>query len=262
MDMDATPPTGGRRTIPKIAAPRRGRDLRVRNAVRGAPVSRARVLLADDHTIVAEGLEGVLGDEFDLVGSVRDGAALVEAARRLHPEVIVADIAMPVKNGLDAIRELRREGSDARIVMLTMHADPHLAAEAFRAGAAAYLLKHSGGDELIAAVHEVLQGGTYVTPFIARDVRAALAEPDADPLTRSTRLTRRQREVLTLIAEGRTMKQIAAALNLSARTVESHKYQMMEALGVRTTADLVRYALQIGLVPTSLAGGAPPASTS
>lgn len=262
MDKDATPPAGARRKVPKISAPRHARNPRARNTVRGAPVSRARVLLADDHTIVAEGLEGVLGDEFDLVGSVRDGAALVEAARRLHPEVIVADIAMPVKNGLDAIRELRREGSDARIIMLTMHADPHLAAEAFRAGAAAYLLKHSAGDELIAAVHEVLQGGTYVTPFIARDVRAALAEPDVRPLTRSTRLTRRQREVLTLIAEGRTMKQIAAVLHLSARTVESHKYQMMEALGVRTTADLVRYALQIGLVPTSLAGGAPPAPGS
>lgn len=221
-------------------------------------MSRARVLLADDHTIVAEGLESVLGDEFDLVGSVRDGAALVEAARRLHPEVIVADISMPVMNGLDAIRELRRQGSAARVVMLTMHADPHLAAEAFRAGAAAYLLKHSAGDELIAAVHEVLEGGTYVTPLIARDVQAALAEPDHQPATRSMRLTRRQREVLTLVAEGRTMKEIATVLNVSARTAESHKYQMMEALGVRTTADLVRYAVQIGLVPASLPVSAPP----
>jgi DNA-binding NarL/FixJ family response regulator len=146
--------------------------------------------------------------------------------------------------------------------MLTMHADPHLAAEAFRAGADAYLLKHSAGDELIAAVHEVLQGGTYVTPLIARDVQAALAEPDHQPPTRSTRLTRRQREVLALIAEGRTMKEIAAALNVSARTAESHKYQMMEALGVRTTADLVRYAVQIGLVPASLSGSAPPGEWS
>jgi DNA-binding NarL/FixJ family response regulator len=211
-------------------------------------MNRPRVLLADDHTIVAEGLERMLGDEFELVGSVRDGAALVEAAGRLNPAVIVADISMPVKNGLDAMRELRRQGSQAMIVVLTMHADPHLAAAAFRAGAAAYLLKHSAGDELIAAVHAVLRGGTYVTPVIAGDLHAALADPESHPPTRSMRLTRRQREVLGLIAEGRTMKEIAAALKLSARTVESHKYQMIETLGLRTTADLVRYAVQMGLV--------------
>jgi DNA-binding NarL/FixJ family response regulator len=215
------------------------------------PVRRPSVVLADDHAIVAEGLSALLGEEFDLVGSVRDGVTLVEAVRHLHPEVVVVDISMPRLNGLEAIRELRRQGSRVRIVVLTMHADSQVAAEAFRSGATGYVLKDSAGEELIAAVHEVLQGGTYVTPTIARDVEAALAQSEHEPPTRSLGLTRRQREVLSLIAAGRTMKEIAAVLNVSARTAESHKYQMMTALGVRTTADLVRYAVHIGLVPGS-----------
>jgi len=217
----------------------------------GEAPGRARVLLADDHTIVAEGLESLLSEDFDLVGTVRDGAALLEAARRLRPDVIVTDISMPRMNGLDALRELRREGIDARIVILTMHADPQLALEALRGGAAAYLLKHSAGDELIAAVREVLHGRTYVTALIAKEVQTAVAEVDGRQLARSMGLTARQRQVLELIAEGRTMKEIAASLDVSARTVESHKYQMIEALGLRTTADLVRYAVQMGVVPAS-----------
>ena len=211
-------------------------------------MSRARVLLADDHTIVAEGLETLLREEFDLVGSVRDGEALIEAAVRLRPDVIVTDISMPRMNGLDAIRELRRRGVDARIVMLTMHADPQLALDALRSGAAAYLLKHSAGDELLTAVRRVLAGRRYITALIAGEVRAAeFAEVDRGHPARPLALTPRQREVLQLIAEGRTMKEIAAALNVSARTVESHKYHMIEMLGLRTTADLVRYAVQQGL---------------
>jgi DNA-binding NarL/FixJ family response regulator len=224
---------------------------------RDVPGRRPSVLLADDHAIVAEGLGALLGEEFNLVGSVRDGLALIEAVPRLCPDAIVADLSMPKMNGLEAIRELRRQGSGAKVVVLTMHADAHIAVEAFRSGATAYVLKDSAGEELIAAVHEVLHGGTYVTPTIAGDVQAALAQADQEPSTRSLGLTRRQREVLTLIAAGRTMKEIAAALGVSARTAESHKYQMMEALGVRTTADLVRYAVQIGLVPASLPGGTP-----
>jgi len=223
-------------------------------------MGRPRVLLADDHTIVAEGLEGLLSEDFDLVGSVRDGAALVEAASRLLPDVIVTDISMPRMNGLDAIRELRRRrGSTAKIVVLTMHADPQLAVEALRGGAAAYLLKHSAGDELIAALREVLRGRTYVTALIAREVRVALGEMEGRQPARSLGLTTRQRQVLQLIAEGRTMKEIAASLNVSTRTVESHKYQMIEALGLRTTADLVRYAVQLGLTPASPAPARPPA---
>ena len=222
-------------------------------------MTRPSVLLADDHTIVAEGLEGLLSDEFDLVGSVRDGMALVEAARRLRPQVIVTDVAMPVMNGLDAIRELRREGNSARIVVLTMYADPQLAHEAFRAGATAYVLKHSAGEELITAVRDVLRGRTYVTPLLAAEVLPSASGDARRPLARPTRLTARRRQVLQMIAEGRTMKEIAVALNVSARTAESHKYQMMQALGARTTADLVRYAVQIGLVPASPRLGLPPA---
>jgi DNA-binding NarL/FixJ family response regulator len=225
-------------------------------------MTRARVLLADDHRIVAEGLESLLSEDFDLVGTVRDGDALIAAARRLHPDVIVTDISMPGMNGLDAIRELRRQGITAKVVTLTMHADPQLAVDALRSGASAYVLKHSAGDELIAAVREVLHGRTYVTGLIAKEVRAAVAGVDARPPGRAVRLTARQRQVLQLIAEGRTMKEIAALLSVSARTAESHKYQMIEALGLRTTADLVRYAVQMGLVPASPAlhppGGKPP----
>jgi DNA-binding NarL/FixJ family response regulator len=212
-------------------------------------MGRPRVLLADDHTMVAEGIESLLGEDFELVGSVRDGAALIEAARRLRPDVIVADISMPRLNGLDAVRELRRRGIAARIIMLTMHADPQLAEEALRSGASAYLLKHSAGEELITAVREVLRGRTYVTALIAREVRETGARMEGRPLARSLGLTPRQRQVLQLIAEGRTMKEIAASLDLSTRTVESHKYQMIETLNLRTTADLVRYAVQLGLVP-------------
>lgn len=212
-------------------------------------MGRARVLLADDHTIVAEGLSRLLREDFELLGSVADGAALIEAASRLRPDVIVADISMPRINGLDAIRELRRQGIQAKMVMLTMHADPQLALEALQSGAAGYVLKHSAGDELITAVREVLRGRTYVTALIASEVRAVTGEVEGRHAGRSMGLTPRQRQVLQLIAEGRTMKEIAAELNLSTRTVESHKYQMIEVLSLRTTADLVRYAVQMGLVP-------------
>ena len=206
---------------------------------------RTRVLLADDHTIVAQGLVSLLQNEFEFVGTVADGRALVEAARQLRPDVIVADIAMPVLSGLDALRRLRAGGVDVKVIFLTMHADAHLAAEALRAGASGYVLKHSAGEELSRAVREVLRGGLYLTPLIARDVLAILSGPPAAP---PAGLTPRQREVLALVAEGRTMKQVAAALGLSRRTVETHKYDLMQALGVGTTAELIRYALDHGLV--------------
>ena len=204
-----------------------------------------RVLLADDHTIVADGLRSLLNQHFDLVGTVRDGEALVEAARRLHPDIIVSDIGMPGLSGLDALRQLNDDPSAPRMIFLTMHADADLATEAFRAGAAGYLVKHSAGDELITAIHEVLRGRFYLTPLITRDVLTNLA---GRPTQSSARLTRRQRDVLRLIVEGKRMKEIAAALDLSARTVESHKYEMMQTLGVRTTAELIQFALRHDLV--------------
>jgi len=204
---------------------------------------RTKVLLADDHAIVAEGLATLLKDHFDLLETVGDGSALIDAARKLRPDVIVTDMAMPVLSGLEALRRLKATRNEAKVIFLTMHADAQLATEAFRAGASGYVLKQSAGEELIAAIQEVLKGRTYLTPLITKNVIANLTE--ATPPT--VKLTPRQREVLRLIADGRRMKEIGAILELSTRTVESHKYEMMRALGVQSTAELVRYAIQIGL---------------
>lgn len=213
----------------------------------------ARVLLADDHAIVAEGIASLLKDDFDLIGVVSDGAALVDAARRLVPDVIVADITMPKVSGLEAARQLAREGVASRFVILTMHDDPRLATEAFRAGAAGYLLKNSAGDELIAAIHEVLRGRVYLTPLITREVIAALsaANDDAPVPERARRLTPRQVDVLRLLARGKRMKEVADHLGLSTRTVESHKYELMQSLGISSTAELVMYAIRNQLVDAS-----------
>ena len=204
---------------------------------------RTKVLLADDHAIVAEGLATLLKDHFDLLETVGDGSALIDAARKLRPDVIVTDIAMPVLSGLEALRRLKATRNEAKVIFLTMHADAQLATEAFRAGASGYVLKQSAGEELIAAIQEVLKGRTYLTPLITKNVIANLTE--STPPT--VKLTPRQREVLRLIADGRRMKEIGTILELSTRTVESHKYEMMRALGVQSTAELVRYAIQIGL---------------
>jgi len=164
-----------------------------------------RVLLADDHKIVAQGLESLLKDSFNFVGTVSDGRALLEAAMRLKPDVVVTDISMPLLNGLDAVRQFRSNGVEAKVVFLTMHADAALAAEAFRAGGSAFLLKDSAGDELIQAIGEILQGRAYLTPLIAKDMISVLIEAKESPKEES-RLTPRQREVLQLIAEGKTLK--------------------------------------------------------
>jgi DNA-binding NarL/FixJ family response regulator len=204
---------------------------------------RATVLLADDHAIVAEGLATVLQRQFSLVGTVADGAQLVEAARRLRPDVIVTDVAMPGMSGLEALTRLKAEGIPAKVIFLTMHADAQLAAEALRAGASGFVVKHAAVTELIAAIHIVLRGETYLTPHLASDVLTTLADGG-----RSGVLTPRQRDVVSLIAEGRTMKEVAGALGLSPRTVETHKYHVMQALGLQTTADIIRYAIEHGLV--------------
>jgi DNA-binding NarL/FixJ family response regulator len=205
---------------------------------------RTKVLLADDHTVVAEGLATLLKNRFDLVGTVGNGSELIDAARKLRPDVIVADISMPVLSGLEALRRLKAARNNAKVIFLTMHADAQLATEAFRAGASGYVLKQSAGEELIAAIQEVLQGRTYLTPLLTKDVIANFTESTPPTVTP----TPRQREVLRLIAEGKRMKEIGAILELSTRTVETHKYEMMRGLGVESTAELVRYAIQIGLV--------------
>jgi len=202
------------------------------------------VLLADDHQIVAEGLAKLLKDSYDLVGIANDGQQLLDAARKHRPDAIVADMSMPVMSGLDAMRQLRAEGIESRFLFLTMHGDPALAAEALRAGASGYLLKQSAGKELAKALRDALLGKVYLSPAIST---AALAALGGTPPPEG-RLTPRQREVLRLVAEGKAMKEVAAALNLSRRTVESHKYEMMQTLGVETTAELIHYAFRHGLV--------------
>jgi DNA-binding NarL/FixJ family response regulator len=201
---------------------------------------RLKVLLADDHTIVVEGLQSLLKDHFDLVGTVTDGQQLVDAAKKLRPDVIVTDMSMPVLSGLDALRQLKAAGVDAKVIFLTMHADAKIATEVLRAGASGFLLKQSAGDELITAIEDVLQGRTYLTPLLTK----AVLNLTTSGAENRPALTPRQRDVLRLLADGKRMKEIAAILGLSTRTVETHKYEMMQALGVGSTAELVKYAIK------------------
>jgi DNA-binding NarL/FixJ family response regulator len=190
------------------------------------------VLLADDHVLLLGAFEKLLSGECEIVGQVSDGRALVEAAVRLKPDVIVLDISMPILNGLEAARQIKRKLRDVKLVFLTMNEDPELAAEAFRAGASAYLLKRSEVSELPAAIRAVMQGRSYITPLVADDLVHALMHAEEPH-----QLTPRQREVLQLLAEGRSMKQVGSVLNLTPRTIAFHKYQMMKQLKVKTTAE-------------------------
>ncbi len=206
-------------------------------------MGRPSVLIADDHTIVAEGLVKLLSRRFDVVATVADGTALIEAAERLRPDIIVTDLNMPSVSGLDALEQLKQRGVASKFVILTMHREPSIAVKAMRAGASAFLLKHSAGNELMDAIDEVLHGRTYITPAVTKDVLAAFD----DKRGHEVELTKRQRDVLRLIVEGRRMKEIAAILDLSARTIETHKYEMMRVLGVESTAELVALAVKKGL---------------
>jgi DNA-binding NarL/FixJ family response regulator len=206
-----------------------------------ARVRRSTVLVADDHTIVMEGLVSLLKEEFDVVGAVRDGFVLLDTAKRLRPDVIVTDISMPGLSGLDVLPRLKAERFDSKIIVLTMHNDAELAARAMRAGASGFLLKQSAGEELVTAIRQALLGHVYLTPALTKEVMARMAAPAGQP---EPQLTTRQQDVLRLIVEGRRMKEIAAALQLSPRTVETHKYEMMQALGLHSTAELVRYAIE------------------
>jgi DNA-binding NarL/FixJ family response regulator len=211
-------------------------------------MKKPRVLLADDHKIVIEGLKSLLGDEFEVVGSVEDGRALVDQAAALHPDVIVADISMPQLNGIEAARQIKKTDNNIKIVFLTMHPDATYAANAFEAGASGFVLKHSAPSELITAIHEAMKGRTYVTPLIAGDLIHAYQEGGSPGKDLFKKISPRQREILQLLAEGKSGKEIASILDISSRTVEFHKYRMMEQLNIKTSAELVQYALKHGII--------------
>jgi DNA-binding NarL/FixJ family response regulator len=194
--------------------------------------------------VLLDALTALLAAEFDVVGAVSDGRTLVSECLRLKPDVVVLDVAMPLLGGLEAGRQIKAERKDTRLVYLTMNADPEMAADALRLGALGYVLKCSGGAELKTAIRQALEGRAYITPLITRELVDSLIEQRKHLPT----LTSRQREVLQLLAEGRSMKEVGALLNLTPRTVAFHKYRMMEQLRVRSSAELVRFAVRHGVV--------------
>ncbi len=211
-------------------------------------MKRTRVLLADYHTIVAEGLASLLEPEYELVGRVENGRDLLRVAEELSPDVIVTDISMPLLNGIEALRQLKKANPKVRVVFLTVHADVSYVAEAFRAGASGYVLKQSAAEELRSAIRAVHDGQTYVTSLIAKDSLDDLLAADEAAESLTAVLTPREREVLQLLAEGSAVKEIAAVLDISPRTAEFHKYNIMGKLGHRTTAELTQYAIKHGIV--------------
>jgi DNA-binding NarL/FixJ family response regulator len=207
-------------------------------------------VLADDHTLVVEGFKKLLEPHFDVVGTVGDGRALVEEAPKLDPEIILVDISMPLLNGIEAARQLKKTVPRSKIVFLSMHADPEYVTEAFKAGGCGYLVKRSAGSELLFALEEVLKGRYYVTPLVAKTVVNGVWQDDGGtsrPPVPHEKLTPRQKEVLQLVAEGKSLKEIATILDVSVKTVEFHKSRIMNVLDLRTTAELTKYAVSHGV---------------
>jgi DNA-binding NarL/FixJ family response regulator len=194
---------------------------------------------------MVQGLGRLLEGEAEIVATASDGQQLVERARQHRPDIIVSDINMPGMSGLDAMRRLKADGVRSKFIFLTLHTDSRLASEAMRAGASGYLLKHAAAEELIEAIHAVMAGHTYLTPLMTRDVLLAIGEPDR---VQSPALTPRQLDVLRLIAAGKRMKEIASELNISVRTVETHKQDLLQTISLETTADLIKFAVRQGLV--------------
>jgi DNA-binding NarL/FixJ family response regulator len=205
-------------------------------------MSKPRVIIADDHTMLVEAFEKLLSPECDVVAKVADGRALLTAVDELRPDVVVLDLSMPLLNGLDAARQIKQSHPSVRLVFVTMNEDPDLAAQAFRMGGAAYLLKRSAGSELLTAIREAMRHRSYVTPLVTEGMLGALMHSQHEPST--PQLTARQREVLQLLAEGKSMKEVASILNVAPRTVAFHKYRMMEQLKIKTNAELIQYAIR------------------
>jgi len=212
-------------------------------------MKKPRVLMADDHSILLAGVRKLLEERYDVVGMVEDGRALLEAAERSKPDLILVDISMPLLNGLDAVRRLKKSQPDVKLLFLTMHASPQYATEAFKAGGNGYLLKQSAVSELPQAIEAVLQGKYYLTPSIAKPVIEKALKAEEGPAVKGSiaELTPRQREVLQLIGEGKRTKEVAELLKLSVKTVEFHKNCLMKELDIHTTTELVRYAIAQGL---------------
>ena len=215
-------------------------------------MKKPRVLMADDHSMILAGLRKLVEGECEVVGTVEDGRALVEAAQKLRPDLILLDISMPLLNGLEATRQLTKLVPESKVIILTMHASPTYATEAFQAGASGYLLKRSAASELNQAIQSVLQGRQYLTPLITKDVLDSVFKPSTGErgTPASTALTPRQREVLQLVAEGNTNQQIGKRLNINTRTVETHRAHVMDKLKLQNQAELVQYAAKWGLIPT------------
>ena len=208
-----------------------------------------RVMLADDHTILVEAFRKLLEPHFEIVGTVSDGRALMEAAPNLKPDVIVVDIGMPLMNGLEAGQRLKEQMPAVKFIFLTMNEDPDLAVQAMRSGASGYLLKSSAASELISAIHISLRGKSYVTPQIARGMQKSFIK-NPQPKERAKNLTPRQREVVQLLAEGKSMKEVASVLHVTPRTVAFHKYRVMEELNLETTAELIQFAIKSRILIT------------
>lgn len=210
-----------------------------------------RILLADDHALVLEGFRRILEQHYELVGSTEDGRALVEAAKKLQPDIVILDVSMPLLNGIDAALQLRKVCPRSKLIFVTMHADTDYVRSAFEAGASAYVLKRSAVDELEQAIRAVMAGHSYITPLITKELLDVFLANASEKSSGTGSLTPRQREVLQLLTEGRTAKDIASLLNISSRTVEFHKAQMVEQLHLQTTADLIKYAVTHGIVTAS-----------
>ncbi|HZN44597.1 MAG TPA: response regulator transcription factor [Nitrospiraceae bacterium] len=212
-----------------------------------------RVIIADDHALVAEGVTKLIERDVQLVGSVADGRALVQAVEKLNPDLALVDISLPLLNGLDACRQIKKANPTVKVIVLTMHLEKHFVTEAFRAGVSGYVLKQSVADELIFAIKEVLKGRTYVSPLVTQNLveQALQPAPGAQPIDQQappSHLSLRQREVLQLVAEGKSTKEIASTLNVSIKTVEFHKTRIMKELKLHSTAELTKHAIALGLV--------------
>ena len=212
-------------------------------------MNKPTVMLADDHTLIAEAFRNLLEPQYQVVATVQDGRALLETAMQVRPDIVVVDIGMPVLNGLSAGQQLKRQLRKVKVIYLTMNEDPDLAAEAMRTGGSAYLLKSSASSELLKSMHEVLRGGSYVTPRIQKGIEDSFIR-SSRPKVAEKKLTPRQVEVLQLLAEGKSMKEVGSVLSLTVRTVAFHKYRIMEILNVRSNAELIHFAVRNNIVGT------------